>query len=84
MAHGYVIAQTEVKDPEACGEHAAAAAPILAKFGGACLIRGGKPETAEADAPASARARTLADEVRPGETRLGMQTTGYLERGGEP
>jgi uncharacterized protein (DUF1330 family) len=51
MAHGYVIAQISVKDPEAYKEYVAEVTPIVAKFGGEYLIRGGKSETVEGTAP---------------------------------
>jgi uncharacterized protein (DUF1330 family) len=51
MAYGYVIAQISVKDPEAYKEYVAEVTPIVAKFGGEYLIRGGKSETVEGTAP---------------------------------
>ena len=51
MPHGYVIAQINVKDPEAYREYVAKVTPIVAKFGGEYLIRGGKSETVEGVAP---------------------------------
>lgn len=51
MPHGYVIAQINVKDPEAYREYVAKVTPIVAKFGGEYLIRGGQSETVEGVAP---------------------------------
>jgi len=51
MAYGYVIAQINVKDPEAYREYVAEVTPIVEKFGGEYLIRGGKSETVEGTAP---------------------------------
>jgi uncharacterized protein (DUF1330 family) len=51
MPHGYVIAQISVKDPDAYREYVAAVTPIVAKFGGEYLIRGGRSETVEGTAP---------------------------------
>lgn len=51
MAYGYVIAQISVKDPEAYKEYVAQVTPIVAKFGGEYLIRGGQSETVEGTAP---------------------------------
>ena len=51
MAYGYVIAQISVKDPEAYKEYVAEVTPIVAKFGGEYLIRGGRSETFEGTAP---------------------------------
>jgi len=51
MAYGYVIAQIDVKDPEAYREYVAQVTPIVSKFGGEYLIRGGKSETVEGVAP---------------------------------
>jgi uncharacterized protein (DUF1330 family) len=51
MAYGYVIAQISVKDPEAYKEYVAEVTPIVAKFGGEYLIRGGQSETVEGVAP---------------------------------
>jgi len=51
MAYGYVIAQISVKDPEAYREYVAQVTPIVARFGGEYLVRGGKAETVEGAAP---------------------------------
>lgn len=51
MAYGYVIAQISVKDPEAYKAYVAEVTPIVAKFGGEYLIRGGKSETVEGTSP---------------------------------
>ena len=51
MAYGYVIAQISVKDPEAYREYVAKVTPIVAKFGGEYLVRGGQAETVEGTAP---------------------------------
>lgn len=50
MPKGYVIAHATVTDPEAWGKYAAAGGPIMKKFGGVPLVRGGKYEVAEGSA----------------------------------
>lgn len=42
MAYGYVIAQITVTDPEAYKDYIAAVNPVVEKFGGEYLVRGGK------------------------------------------
>jgi uncharacterized protein (DUF1330 family) len=49
---GYVIAEITVTDPEAYKQYAAAVAPMVAKFGGKYIVRGGQTVTVEGDAPA--------------------------------
>ena len=51
MPYGYVIAQISVKDPAAYKEYVAKVTPIVARFGGEYLVRGGKAETVEGTAP---------------------------------
>lgn len=51
MPYGYVIAQIDVKDPDAYRDYVARVTPIVAKFGGEYLIRGGASETVEGTAP---------------------------------
>ncbi len=41
MAAGYVIAQINVTDPEAYKDYVAAVSPIVEKYGGEYLVRGG-------------------------------------------
>ncbi len=45
----YVIVDIEVKHPEQYEEYKKLAPPIVAKFGGKYLARGGKTETLEGD-----------------------------------
>jgi uncharacterized protein (DUF1330 family) len=49
---GYVIAEITVTDPEAYKQYAAAVAPVVAKFGGKYIVRGGQTVAVEGDAPA--------------------------------
>ncbi len=49
MPAGYVIAQITVTDPEAYREYVAAVTPIIAKFGGEYLVRGGEAEHHEGE-----------------------------------
>jgi uncharacterized protein (DUF1330 family) len=49
---GYVIAEITVTDPEAYKQYAAAVSPIVAKFGGKYLIRGGQTVAVEGEPPA--------------------------------
>lgn len=49
---GYVIAEITVTDAEAYKQYAAAAAPVVARFGGRYLIRGGQTAAVEGDPPA--------------------------------
>ncbi len=48
---GYVIAEIEVTNPEAYEGYKAVVAPMVAKFGGTYLARGGKTEPREGPAP---------------------------------
>ena len=48
---GYVIAEITVTDPEAYKQYAAGVPPILTKFGGKYLVRGGKAIGIEGSAP---------------------------------
>jgi len=49
---GYVIAEITVTDPEAYKQYAATVAPMVAKFGGKYMVRGGQTVAVEGDAPA--------------------------------
>jgi len=49
MAAGYVIAQITVTDPDAYKDYVAAVSPIVAKFGGEYLVRGGPAEHFEGE-----------------------------------
>ena len=49
---GYVIAEITVTDTEAYKQYAAAVAPVVAKFGGKYIVRGGQTVAMEGDAPA--------------------------------
>ncbi|MFN3960714.1 MAG: DUF1330 domain-containing protein [Parvularculaceae bacterium] len=53
-AKGYVIAEISVRDPEAYKSYAAAVAPIVARFGGTYLVRGGETRSREG-APVAGR-----------------------------
>jgi uncharacterized protein (DUF1330 family) len=48
---GYVIAELTVTDPEGYKQYAAAVPPIIAKFGGKYLVRGGRTVAVEGDPP---------------------------------
>ena len=48
---GYVIAELTVTDPQAYKQYAAAVPPIIAKFGGKYLVRGGQTVGVEGDPP---------------------------------
>lgn len=49
MAYGYVIAQINVTDPEAYKDYVTAVNPVVAKYGGEYLVRGGKAEHHEGE-----------------------------------
>jgi uncharacterized protein (DUF1330 family) len=51
MPYGYVIAQITVTDPEAYPKYVAVVQPIIAKYGGEFLVRGGKSESHEGEPP---------------------------------
>jgi len=51
MAFGYVIAQIKVTDAEKYPEYVAMVQPILDKFGGEFLVRGGQAEVHEGTPP---------------------------------
>ncbi|MGR3513163.1 MAG: DUF1330 domain-containing protein [Paracoccaceae bacterium] len=51
MAFGYVIAQITVTDPKAYPDYVAMVQPIVAKFGGEFLVRGGRSESYEGKPP---------------------------------
>ena len=48
---GYVIAEITVLDAEAYKAYAAATGPLVTKFGGTYLVRGGQTEAVEGDKP---------------------------------
>ncbi len=48
---GYIIANIEVRDPEAFERYRAVVAPVIARFGGRYLIRGGKIKHKEGEMP---------------------------------
>lgn len=47
----YIITQVDVHDPRTFDEYRAKAGPVLAKFGGQFLVRGGAMEVLEGDWP---------------------------------
>ena len=49
---GYVIAEITVTDAEAYKQYAGAVGPVVAKFAGRYLVRGGQSVAAEGDPPA--------------------------------
>ena len=51
MPYGYVIAQITVTDPDAYPAYVAKVKPILDKFGGEFLVRGGRSVSYEGTAP---------------------------------
>lgn len=51
MAYGYVIAQITVTDPQTYPDYVRQVEPIVAKFGGEFLVRGGKAESFEGTPP---------------------------------
>ena len=51
MAYGYVIAQITVTDPQAYPDYVARVQPIVEKFGGEFLVRGGRSESYEGTPP---------------------------------
>ena len=51
MAYGYVIAQINVTDPAAYPAYVQKVGPIVAKFGGEFLVRGGRSESHEGTPP---------------------------------
>ena len=52
-APGYVVAQIEVTDPEAYPRYVAMVGPIVERFGGTFLVRGGRSESHEGTPPGS-------------------------------
>jgi uncharacterized protein (DUF1330 family) len=48
---GYVVAEITVADPEAYKQYAATVPPIVAKFSGKYLVRGGQTVAVEGDPP---------------------------------
>lgn len=52
-APGYIMAEVEVIDPTALKEYAAKVPQILASYGGHYVVRGGKAEALEGEAPKS-------------------------------
>jgi len=51
MPYGYVIAQITVTDPDAYPDYVAKVGPILDRFGGEFLVRGGRCEFHEGTPP---------------------------------
>ncbi|MGB0504859.1 MAG: DUF1330 domain-containing protein [Pikeienuella sp.] len=51
MAFGYVIAQIKVTDASAYPAYVEQVQPIIAKFGGEFLVRGGRSESHEGEPP---------------------------------
>ena len=51
MAYGYVIAQITVTDPDAYPAYVAKVQPIVEKFGGEFIVRGGRSESYEGTPP---------------------------------
>ena len=51
MPKGYVVAEIAVTKPEAYEGYKTVVAPMIAGFGGTYLVRGGKTELREGDAP---------------------------------
>ena len=51
MAKGYVIAQINVTDTDAYPEYVRMVKPIIEKFGGVFLVRGGRSESYEGAPP---------------------------------
>lgn len=51
MAYGYVIAQINVTDPQTYPKYVAMVQPIIEKFGGTFLVRGGRAESYEGTPP---------------------------------
>lgn len=47
MPKGYLIAQTVVTDTEAWGKYVEKTKPVLEKFGGTPIVRGGRSEVVE-------------------------------------
>jgi len=48
---GYLVANIEVNDPETFAKYREQVAPLIAKFGGRYLIRGGELEQVEGSMP---------------------------------
>ncbi len=51
MPYGYVVAQITVTDPDAYPAYVAKVQPIIAKFGGEFIVRGGKSVSYEGTPP---------------------------------
>ena len=51
MAYGYVIAQITVTDPDAYPAYVSRVQPIVEKFGGEFIVRGGRSESHEGTPP---------------------------------
>ena len=51
MAYGYVIAQINVTDAKTYPDYVAMVQPIVEKFGGCFLVRGGRSESHEGTPP---------------------------------
>ena len=51
MAYGYVIAQVSVTDPDTYPDYIAQVSPLVGKYGGEYMARGGRAEAVEGPAP---------------------------------
>ena len=51
MPYGYVVAQITVTDPDAYPAYMAKVKPVIAKFGGEFLVRGGRSQSYEGTPP---------------------------------
>ena len=51
MPYGYVVAQISVTDPDTYPAYVAKVQPIIAKFGGEFLVRGGRSQSYEGTPP---------------------------------
>ena len=51
MTFGYLIGESDVKDPEAYKQYVAGTPAVVAKFGGEFIVRGGKYVAKEGRAP---------------------------------
>ena len=49
MPEGYIIARVDVTDPLAYARYAEAATPVIAKYGGRVLVRGGPCQVLEGE-----------------------------------
>jgi uncharacterized protein (DUF1330 family) len=51
MPSGYLIVEVDVKDPERYTDYTSATPAVVAKYGGEFIVRGGKFEALEGNAP---------------------------------